>query len=67
MLYHRRLARLLSVSYTHLERLDAAKVVVSGNYAALLIVGISPENGETEVDFSSDVSMAENAFYSAIG
>lgn len=49
------------------ERLDAAKVVVSGNYAALLIVGISPENGETEVDFSSDVSMAENAFYSAIG
>ena len=49
------------------ERLDAAKVIVSGNYAALLIVGVSPENEETSVDFSSDVSMAENAFYGAIG
>lgn len=49
------------------ERLDAAKVIVSGNYAALLIVGVSPQDEETSVDFSSDVSMAENAFYGAIG
>lgn len=51
------------------ERLEAAKVVVKGNYAALLIVGISPENAEDEgaVDFSGDVSLAENAFYGAIG
>ena len=48
------------------ERLDAAKVIVSGNYAALLIVGVSPENEETSVDFSSDVSMAENAFYARL-
>jgi DNA mismatch repair ATPase MutL len=52
------------------ERLDAAKVVVKGNYAALLLVGVSPENVEDEeetVDFSDDVAMAEKAFYSAIG
>ncbi len=52
------------------ERLDAAKVVVKGNYAALLLVGVSPENVEDEeetIDFSDDVAMAEKAFYSAIG
>ena len=49
------------------ERLASAKVVISGNYAALLIVGVSPEDGSTSVDFSSDVSLAENAFKSAIG
>lgn len=49
------------------ERLASAKVVTSGNYAALLIVGVSPEDGSTSVDFSSDVSLAENAFKSAIG
>lgn len=51
----------------NVERLDAAKVVTNGNYAALLIVGVSPEDGSTSVDFSSDVSMAENAFNAAIG
>ena len=50
------------------ERLDAAKVIVKGNYAALLIVGVSPEPGSEEsVDFSDDVALAENAFYGAIG
>lgn len=50
------------------ERLDAAKVIVKGNYAALLIVGVSPEPGNQEsVDFSGDVALAENAFYGTIG
>ena len=50
------------------ERLDAAKVIVKGNYAALLIVGVSPEPGSEEsVDFSDDVALAENAFYGTIG
>lgn len=51
------------------ERLEAAKVVVKGNYAALLIVGTAPDDVEDEgaVDFSGDVSLAENAFYGAIG
>ena len=48
------------------ERLEAAKVVTSGNYAALLIVGVIPE-GDAAFDFTSDVSLAENAFKSAIG
>ena len=49
------------------ERLAAAKVVISGNYAALLIVGVIPEDSEAGYDFASDVSLAENAFNSAIG
>lgn len=50
-------------------RLDDAKVVVKGNYVALLIVGvITDEIDEAgEADFTGDVEMAENAFYSAIG
>lgn len=50
------------------ERLESAKVVTKGNYAALLIVGTAPEDSEDEgaVDFSSDVSLAENAFFNAI-
>lgn len=48
------------------ERLDAAKVVTQGDYAALLIVGISPEDPDASVDFSSDVSLAEDAFYAAL-
>lgn len=49
-------------------RLDDAKVVVKGNYVALLIVGvITDEIDEAgEADFTGDVEMAENAFYSAI-
>ncbi len=51
------------------ERLEAAKVVVKGNYAALLIVGTSPDTGEEEgaADFTGDVAMAEKAFLNAIG
>ena len=41
------------------ERLDAAKVVTQGDYAALLIVGISPEDPDAAVDFTDDVSLAE--------
>lgn len=50
------------------ERLESAKVVTKGNYAALLIVGTAPEDSEDEgaVDFSGDVSLAENAFFNAI-
>ena len=48
------------------ERPEAAKVVTSGNYAALLIVGVIPEE-DAAFDFTSDVSLAENAFKSAIG
>ena len=50
-------------------RLEDAKVVVNGNYAALLIVGvITDEIDESgEADFTEDVDMAENAFNSAIG
>lgn len=49
-------------------RLDDAKVVVKGNYVALLIVGVITDeiNEAGEVDFTGDVEMAENAFYSAI-
>ena len=48
------------------ERLDAAKVVTQGDYAALLIVGISPEDPDAAVDFTDDVSLAEEAFYNAL-
>lgn len=50
-------------------RLDDAKVVVKGNYVALLIVGVITDeiNEAGEADFTGDVEMAENAFYSAIG
>ncbi len=50
-------------------RLDDAKVVVKGNYAALLIVGVITDEIDAagEADFTGDVEMAENAFYSAIG
>lgn len=49
-------------------RLDDAKVVVKGNYVALLIVGVITDeiNEAGEADFTGDVEMAENAFYSAI-
>ena len=49
-------------------RLDDAKVVVKGNYVALLIVGVITDeiNEAGEADFTGDVEMAKNAFYSAI-
>lgn len=49
-------------------RLDDAKVVVKGNYVALLIVGVITDEIDAagEADFTGDVEMAENAFYSAI-
>lgn len=50
----------------NIERLDAAKVVTQGDYAALLIVGISPEDPDAAVDFTADVSLAEEAFYDAL-
>ncbi len=50
-------------------RLDDAKVITKGNYAALLIVGvITDEIDESgEADFTGDVEKAENAFYASIG
>ncbi len=51
----------------NVERLEAARVVSKGNYAALLIVGISPEDPDISVDFTDDVSMAEKAFLTTIG
>ncbi len=44
-------------------RLDAAKVVVSGDYAALLMVGIA--NDDT-TSMEPDVEMAEKAFLDAV-
>jgi hypothetical protein len=49
------------------ERMESAKVVTEGDYAALLIVGISPEEEDAEnVDFTDDVMMAEKAFRDAV-
>ena len=49
------------------ERLDASKVVVNGNFAAILCVGVVPEDGNTEgIDFTADVAMAEEAFAEAV-
>ncbi len=44
-------------------RLDAAKVVVSGDYAALLMVGILDDDTTT---MEPDVEMAEKAFLDAV-
>lgn len=49
------------------ERLESAKVVTEGDFAALLLVGISSEDPDTTPDFSSDVLMAEEAFRQAAG
>lgn len=44
-------------------RLEAAKIVQSGDYAALLMVGVVDEDAP---DFTDDVQMAEDAFFTAI-
>ncbi|MGI5894471.1 MAG: DUF4358 domain-containing protein [Candidatus Merdivicinus sp.] len=46
------------------ERTEAAKVVSKGNFIALIMVGIMPEEGTP--DFTSDVQLAEDTFYAAI-
>lgn len=46
------------------ERTEAAKVVSKGNFIALIMVGIMPEEGTP--DFTSDVQLAEDTFYNAI-
>ena len=48
------------------ERLEAAKVVTEKDFAALLIVGISPDDPDLPVDFTEDVEMAEKAFRNAV-
>lgn len=45
-------------------RLEAAKIVQSGDYAALLMVGVVDD--EEALDFTDDVKLAEDAFYTAI-
>ena len=49
------------------ERLESAKVVTEGDFAALLLVGISPDDPDAQPDFSSDVALAEEAFRQAAG
>lgn len=48
------------------ERLDAAKVVTEGNFSALLLVGVSPDDDTVEANFENDVAMAEKAFRDAV-
>ncbi len=50
----------------NVERLDAAKVVTEGDFSALLIIGVSPEDETAEVNFENDVTMAEKAFRDAV-
>lgn len=49
----------------NLERLDAAKVVTNGNFAALLMVGVMDDEAET-ADFTEDVKLAEDTFNDTI-
>lgn len=49
----------------NIERLDASKVVSSGNFAALLIVGVMGD-GEEDYDCAGDVSAASSAFTNAL-
>ncbi len=49
----------------NIERLDASKVISSGNFAALLIVGVMGE-GEDTYDCAGDVSAASAAFTNAL-
>ena len=44
-------------------RLEASKIVTNGDYAALLMVGVIDEDAP---DFTDDVTMAEDAFNTAI-
>lgn len=44
------------------KRLEASKVLVEGNYVALVMVGIMPEGAEENMDFTEDVKIAEDTF-----
>ena len=50
----------------NIERTQAAKVVTNGDYAALIMVGIMPDNAEGTVDFTEDVQLAEDTFNATI-
>ncbi|HIZ56375.1 MAG TPA: DUF4358 domain-containing protein [Firmicutes bacterium] len=47
-------------------RTKEAKVVVDGNYAALLMVGIIADDTAETFDFASDVKLAEDTFHQVI-
>ncbi len=50
----------------NIERTQAAKVVTNGDYAALIMVGIMPEDETATVDFTEDVQLAEDTFNATI-
>ncbi|MBC8558588.1 DUF4358 domain-containing protein [Fumia xinanensis] len=51
----------------NIERTAAAKVVTNGNYAALIMVGVLPDDPDAALDFDSDVKLAEDTFNKTIG
>lgn len=46
----------------NIERTAASKVVTNGNYAALIMVGVLPDDPDAALDFDSDVKLAEDTF-----
>ncbi len=50
----------------NVERTEAAKIVKNGNFAALLMVGVLPEDPDAPLDFENDVKVAEDAFNTAV-
>lgn len=50
----------------NIERTAAAKVVTNGNYAALIMVGVLPDDPDAALDFDSDVKLAEDTFNKTI-
>ncbi len=48
------------------ERTAAAKVVTNGDYAALIMVGVLPDDPDAALDFDSDVKLAEDTFNKTI-
>ena len=47
-------------------RIEDSKVVENGRYVALLMVGVLTDDNDSDPDFTEDVQMAEDAFYTAI-
>lgn len=50
----------------NIERTTAAKVVTNGDFAALLMVGVLPDDPDAALDFDSDVKLAEDTFNETI-
>ena len=50
----------------NIERTAASKVVTNGNYAALIMVGVLPDDPDAALAFESDVKLAEDTFNKTI-